>query len=232
MIEDSDDLRSDIEVWPAFADLFSALSLILLLLMIVNVRQAGEDGSGGGGIRTMRAELLRKLSVASDHGRLFEIDSGGLELRLSLSESMTFSSGASSASAFSTSSVQTIASIATILADTSVADFYSTIHVVGHTDQVPVSVRAGGLTDNWELSARRAVSIARLLLQSAQLNPCLLRATGAGPFHPLDTAAARTTRNLAANRRVSIVILPRSTGDDAIRNSCFTEGDGTLDRAR
>lgn len=227
-MQEPDALKDEVEIWPAFTDLFSALSFILLLLVIVNIRQTRGNGSGSGELRTMRSQLLRELSLASEGGRLFAIDSGGAELRLALPDSLTFGSGAFSAAAIPPAGVQSVRRIARILADSAVSEFYSSINVVGHTDQVRVTGATAGFLDNWDLSARRAVSVARLLLESAALNPCLLRATGAGPFHPLDTAGARANPAQSANRRVSIVILPRVRGDDAIRTSCFAQGDGTL----
>lgn len=229
MSEDVDAAGEEIDVWPAFADLFSALSFILLLLVIVNVRQTRGVGGGDGGVSTSRNRLLQKLATASDSGRLFTIDAARSEIRLSLPDAQTFPSGTHADTSIKPSGRSAIAKVATILGDDSLAVYYSTVHVVGHTDQEPVTAGTLGFQDNWDLSARRAVTVARLMLESGRVDPCVLRATGAGPYHPLDTAVARANPAAAENRRVTIVIFPRVRGDVRLTRSCFRRGDGSIE---
>jgi len=81
------------------------------------------------------------------------------------------------------------------------------IHVVGHTDNVPVRGRtAGGFTDNWELSTGRAVAALRFLQEKAGVDPRRLAAVGYGEFHPLADNA--TAEGRARNRRIAVVVLP------------------------
>ena len=81
------------------------------------------------------------------------------------------------------------------------------LQVVGHTDNVPIRNRTSeGFTDNWALSAGRAVSAVRFLVDKAGVDPRRLNAVGCGEFHPLapnDSAEGR-----ARNRRIAIVVLP------------------------
>lgn len=79
------------------------------------------------------------------------------------------------------------------------------IRIVGHTDAIPVKVRPGQrFIDNWELSAARAASIARVLIWSKQLDPSHIRIEGRASTDPVagnDEVAER-----AKNRRVEIFI--------------------------
>jgi flagellar motor protein MotB len=72
-----------------------------------------------------------------------------------------------------------------------------TIFIVGHTDNAPI--RKSGWKDNYELSAQRALSVARYL-RDAGVDPARLIAAGSGEYRPRstnDTEAGRST-----NRRI------------------------------
>ena len=81
------------------------------------------------------------------------------------------------------------------------------IHVVGHTDNVPIRASARNrFASNWELSTARATAAVRFLQEQAGVDPRRLGAVGYGEFHPVadnDTAEGR-----ARNRRIAIVVLP------------------------
>jgi chemotaxis protein MotB len=77
--------------------------------------------------------------------------------------------------------------------------------VEGHTDNVPYS--SGVLLDNWDLSAKRATSIVRILQNDFKVDPARMTAAARSYYVPLmsnDTAADR-----AKNRRTRIVVLPK-----------------------
>ena len=81
------------------------------------------------------------------------------------------------------------------------------LHVIGHTDNVPI--RAGArsrFASNWELSTARATAAVRFLHEQAGVNPKQLGALGYGEFHPLADNA--TPEGRAKNRRIAVVILP------------------------
>ncbi|MBM3901501.1 MAG: chemotaxis protein MotB [Verrucomicrobia bacterium] len=81
------------------------------------------------------------------------------------------------------------------------------LQVVGHTDNVPIRNRTpDGFTDNWALSAGRAVSAVRFLVDKAGVDPRWLTAVGCGEFHPIAPNDAPEGR--ARNRRIAIVVLP------------------------
>lgn len=77
--------------------------------------------------------------------------------------------------------------------------------VEGHTDNVPY--RSGVLLDNWDLSAKRATAIVRVLQNDFNVDPKRMTAAGRSFYVPLvgnDTASER-----AKNRRTRIVVLPK-----------------------
>lgn len=80
------------------------------------------------------------------------------------------------------------------------------LRVEGHTDNVPI--HTAQFASNWELSSARATNIARLLLMLHAVSPDRLSAAGYAEFHPVDTND--TPEGRAHNRRVDLVILPRT----------------------
>ena len=82
------------------------------------------------------------------------------------------------------------------------------VGVEGHTDNVPIT--HSGWADNRALSIARANAVVDYLVEKHSLDSSRLTAIGYGEEHPLtsnDTAAGRQQ-----NRRVEIVILPKSSG--------------------
>ena len=81
------------------------------------------------------------------------------------------------------------------------------VHIVGHTDNVPIrSMTRAGFASNWELSAGRATAAVRFLHEKAGVDPHRLAAVGYGEFHPIADNASSDGR--ARNRRIGIVVLP------------------------
>lgn len=81
------------------------------------------------------------------------------------------------------------------------------IGIEGHTDNVPI--KHSGWKSNWELSTARAVSVLHYLADHQALAPERLSATGYGEYHPV--ASNETSEGRQENRRVEIVILPKTT---------------------
>jgi chemotaxis protein MotB len=78
--------------------------------------------------------------------------------------------------------------------------------VEGHTDNKPYN-RPGALSDNWDLSVKRATSVVKILQKQYGLDPAHITAAGRGEYVPV--AANDTEDGRAANRRTRIVILPQ-----------------------
>ena len=80
------------------------------------------------------------------------------------------------------------------------------IHVVGHTDNVPIRGGRGRFASNWELSSGRALAAVRFLQEQCGVDPRRLGALGHGEFRPL--ASNETSEGKARNRRIEVVVLP------------------------
>jgi chemotaxis protein MotB len=92
------------------------------------------------------------------------------------------------------------------------------IHVIGHTDNVPIkAVARNRFPSNWELSTLRATAAVRFLCEKAGVSPQRLGAVGYGEYHPIADNA--TAEGRAKNRRIALVVLSEElVGSDAPRN--------------
>lgn len=83
------------------------------------------------------------------------------------------------------------------------------LRIEGHTDNIPI--HSLEFDSNWELSTARATHIARALLDLHTIAAEHLSAAGYAEFHPVESNTTPAGR--ANNRRVDIIILPRSRID-------------------
>ncbi len=80
------------------------------------------------------------------------------------------------------------------------------IHVIGHTDNVPIKASARNrFPSNWELSTARSTAAVRFLTEKAGVDPRRVGAVGYGEFRPV--ADNSTADGRAQNRRIAITIL-------------------------
>ena len=84
-------------------------------------------------------------------------------------------------------------------------DTYSVL-IEGNTDNVPLN--SNNLPkDNWDLSALRATSMAKVLQTKFGVNPARITAGGRSEYNPKTTNASVSGR--AENRRTEIIIMPK-----------------------
>lgn len=81
------------------------------------------------------------------------------------------------------------------------------IRIEGHTDNIPI--HTDQFDSNWELSAARATRLARIFIVDHGYNPERLSAAGYAEYHPVVSNV--TPEGRGQNRRVDIVVLPRSS---------------------
>jgi len=148
-------------------------------------------------LEQVRRELEQTLSneVAT---HTVSIHMGRDGLVISLREAGFFTSGSAD---LEPATLPTLRRIAASLGHTS----YD-LRVEGHTDNIPI--HTAQFDSNWELSTARATRIARDFLDLKAMPPERISAAGYAEFHPVapnDTAAGR-----AENRRVDLVVLPRT----------------------
>lgn len=75
------------------------------------------------------------------------------------------------------------------------------LRIEGHTDD---RAAGSGFASNWEFSAARAASVARLLMERSDLDPSRLAVAGYAGFRP--RASNDDDRGRARNRRVDLVV--------------------------
>ncbi|MGA9462600.1 MAG: flagellar motor protein MotB [Terracidiphilus sp.] len=175
----------------------------------ISVRR-GEDVRSAARIRdnldAMRRELERALSTqVARHTVSIQMGRDGLVI--SLREAGFFNSGSA------TPRPETLDTLRTIAA--SVGRTAYEVRIEGHTDNVPMHNEV--FDSNWELSSARATRIARLFLELHAIEPERLSAAGYAEYHPV--ASNETEAGRAENRRVDLVILPRSSVDFAAIDS-------------
>jgi chemotaxis protein MotB len=164
----------------------------------------GEDVMSPASVRTdldqVRRELQQKLSnQIAQHTVSIQMGRDGLVI--SLREAGFFNSGSA------TPKPETLATLRDIAASLQRTPY--SLRVEGHTDNVPI--HTDEFDSNWELSAARATRIARLLLTLQAVPPDRLSAAGFAEFHPV--ASNDTVEGRAKNRRVDLVVMPRTKFD-------------------
>jgi len=140
--------------------------------------------------------LKRSLTDINDEDVQIEIRGG--KVHVSISDKMLFRSGSAN---LNTQAKRVLDKISTVLNDHSDLD----VMVEGHTDNQPMS--NGCVTDNWDLSTRRATSVVRTLQNDYYVDPERLIAAGRAEYVPRDDNSTSIGRS--ANRRTEIVILPK-----------------------
>jgi chemotaxis protein MotB len=78
--------------------------------------------------------------------------------------------------------------------------------IEGHTDDKKV-LNLGQIKDNWDLSVLRATSVSRYLVETENMDPKRITATGKGQYQPIDLGNTPEAR--ARNRRIEIVLTPK-----------------------
>ena len=140
--------------------------------------------------------LKRSLSDINDEDVTIEVKKG--VVYISISDKLMFASGSSVVSA---KAEAVLAKVAKVINDHKDLD----ILVEGHTDSVPISTDC--IKDNWDLSAKRATSVVRLLQTKFDVDPERMTAGGRGEFEPQDNNKSRTGRK--NNRRTEIIVTPK-----------------------
>lgn len=140
--------------------------------------------------------LKRSLADVNDDDVTVEVKKG--VVYISLSDKMLFKSGSAVINA---SAESVLGKVAKVINDHNELD----ILIEGHTDNVPISTDC--LKDNWDLSAKRATSVARLLQSKYSVDPNRMIAGGSGEYKPKSDNATDEGRRM--NRRTEIIITPK-----------------------
>jgi chemotaxis protein MotB len=162
-------------------------------------------------LERLHRELAQTLSIQVAM-QTVSIHMGRDGLVISLREAGFFASGSATPRPETLSTLKQIA--------TSLRHTPYDLRVEGHTDNIPI--HTSEFDSNWELSTSRATRIARIFLDLKAMPPERISAAGYAEFHPVsenDTAEGR-----AENRRVDLVVLPRTMVDLSVNKTPASSG--------
>lgn len=140
--------------------------------------------------------LKRSLNDINDEDVEIEVK-GGI-VYVSISDKLLFSPGSSNVSG---EAAEVLGKVASVINDHDELN----VLVEGHTDNKPIANSC--VKDNWDLSAKRATSIVRLLQEEHFVDPERLTAAGRAEYMPKMDNESEEGR--AKNRRTEILIMPR-----------------------
>ncbi len=129
------------------------------------------------------------LTVTQKNGKVY----------VSLDEKLLFKSGSTVVDPKGVSALKNLAGVLEQNPDINVM-------IEGHTDDVPV-ISGSTYKDNWDLSALRATSIVRILLEGSSINPQRLTTAGRSQYLPVEIAKTAEARQ--KNRRTEIILSPK-----------------------
>lgn len=128
-----------------------------------------------------------ELTVSQKNGKVY----------VSLSENLLFPSGSAEVNAKGKEALSKLAAVLIINPDISV-------NIEGHTDSIPIRSK---YVDNWALSTARSTAIVRILVNTYQVDPTKVVASGHSQFDPVESNS--TPEGRAKNRRTEIILSPK-----------------------
>ncbi|NJD62791.1 MAG: chemotaxis protein MotB [Deltaproteobacteria bacterium] len=144
-------------------------------------------------------DLMEKMKGEIAEGQMTISELKG-KLTVNMVDAILFDSGKAEVKTGGQAILQKIVSILADVKDKS-------IRIEGHTDNVPiVGMLAKKYPTNWELSAARALNVARYL-QEQGIDPANLSAVAYGEYKPV--AANDAPEGRAKNRRIEIILAPK-----------------------
>ncbi|MCH8535485.1 MAG: flagellar motor protein MotB [Flavobacteriaceae bacterium] len=161
-------------------------------------------------IKTMQDAITKKDSVTlalvtSLKGALDNVNDEDIEINVekgvvfvSISDKLLFGSGKYEVTK---EARKVLEKVAQVVNDKKDFEFM----VEGHTDTDPISREV--ITDNWDLSVKRATSVVRILQNEFNVSPERMTAAGRSEYMPV--ASNDTREGKAKNRRTRIVVLPK-----------------------
>lgn len=140
--------------------------------------------------------LKKSLKDFNDKDVSIEVKKG--VVYISLSDNMLFKTASATING---NAERVLGKIASILNDQKDLD----ILVEGHTDNVPM--KGDCITDNWDLSSKRALAVVKTLQNKYKVDPSRMTAGGRGEYSPKTNN--NSAANRASNRRTEIIVLPK-----------------------
>ena len=144
-------------------------------------------------------DLLQKMKGEISKGEITISELKG-KLTVNMVDAILFDSGKAEVKSEGQVVLQKVVSILKDVKD-------KAIRVEGHTDNVQIiGMLAKKYPTNWELSAARAINVARYL-QEQGIDPAILSSVAYGEYKPV--AANDTPEGKRKNRRIEIILVPK-----------------------
>ncbi len=148
-------------------------------------------------MRKLKETLSKALNSFEGKGLTVEQKNG--KVYVSMENKLLFSSGSW---AVGTEGKKAVVEVGKVLGDNSDIS----VLIEGHTDDDPYE-GSGPITDNWDLSTKRATAIVAILSENKNISKQNLTAAGRSEFSPL--ASNTTAEGKAKNRRIEIILTPK-----------------------
>ncbi|MEL1244687.1 OmpA family protein [Flavobacterium sp. DGU11] len=148
-------------------------------------------------MKKLKETLSKALNSFEGKGLTVEMKNG--KVYVSMENKLLFGSGSWVVGTEGKKAVVEVAKVLAVNPDISVL-------IEGHTDNVPYA-GSGQITDNWDLSTKRATAIVNIIRENKTVNPQNLTAAGRGEFVPV--AGNDTAEGKSKNRRIEIILTPK-----------------------
>ena len=209
MEELQSELNDDTPVWAIFGDLMSALvGVFVLILVWVLGYQVELSQSLQQEVTRREAEQDRRMIL--EEALAAPLASGRITLRdgrIGISGSVLF---ALNSDQLQSQGRELLSSLVPPL-KLYLSEQNELLMVSGFTDDLPIQEGNLHFNDNWELSAQRALTVTRALIEEG-MPPSLVFAAAFGAEHPV--VANTDSDSRSQNRRVEMAPVPRTSAED------------------
>jgi flagellar motor protein MotB len=204
------DLADDTPVWAIFGDLMSALvGVFVLILVWVLGYQLELTQSLHEEVSKREAEQERRIAL--EDALAGPLASGRITLydgRIGISGSVLFGLNSDELQPGGRELLRSLVAPVQVY----LSERGELLMVSGFTDDLPIQKGNNRFADNWELSAQRALTVTRALIEEG-MPPAMVFAAAFGAQQPVVANSDDTSRS--QNRRVEMAPVPRSGNQQA-----------------
>jgi flagellar motor protein MotB len=200
-------ISHDTPVWAIFGDLMAGLVGIFVLLLVwtlgiqVELAQSLEE-------EIQKRQLEEQRRMALEQALAGPLATGRVTLRngkIGISGSVLFSLNSARLQPRGRELLRTLVRPLQVY----LGERDEVLMVSGFTDDLPIHKGNNRFEDNWQLSAERALTVTRVLIDEG-MPPALVFAAAFGAQQPVASNSSPTGRS--QNRRVEMAPVPRGTG--------------------
>lgn len=150
-------------------------------------------------LRNLKESLSKALFEFEGKGLTVEQKNG--KVYVSMENKLLFPSGSWTVSSEGKNAVEQLAEVLAKNPDIAIL-------IEGHTDNDKIMGNlGGGITNNWDLSTKRATAIVNIIEQTNGIDKKNLTAAGRSEFAPI--ASNSSTTGKAKNRRIEVILTPK-----------------------